>query len=144
MEYFEDIEPGDVTELGETTVTREEIISFAEQFDPQPFHVDEEAAAESIFGGLIASGWHTAAVCMRLYVEALEDVASQGARGVDELRWVRPVRPGDTISGTVEVLETRPHEDHETLGHVRSRLTGTNQRGETVITWVGLGLVRRR
>lgn len=144
MEYYEDVTVGSVRELGETTFSREEILEFAERYDPQPFHLDEEAAGESIFGGLIASGWHTAAKCMRVFVEGMADGAWQGARGVDELRWIRPVRPGDTVSVTVEVLEKTPHEDHPTLGHVNSRLTGRNQNGEAVITWIGLGLIRRR
>ena len=145
MEYYEDIEVGDVTECGSTTVTKEEIIEFAEKFDPQPFHVDEEAAEDTLFGGLAASGWHTASLCMRLLVDGvLSEQASQGAAGVDELRWKRPVRPGDTISVEVEVLEKEPHPKDPTRGRMRSELRGYNQDGEEVISWVGLGMVERR
>jgi len=145
MQYYEDIEVGDVTECGSTTVTKEEIIEFAEEFDPQPFHVDEEAAEDTMFGGLAASGWHTASLCMRLLVDGvLSEQASQGAAGVDELRWKRPVRPGDTISVEVEVLEKEPHPKDPTRGRMRSELRGYNQDGEEVISWVGLGMVERR
>ncbi|WP_254768901.1 MaoC family dehydratase [Salinilacihabitans rarus] len=142
--YFEEYAVGDVSEFGERTVTREEIVSFAERYDPQPFHVDEEAAAESMFGGLVASGWHTAAVCMRMFVEHMADEAWLGARGVDRLRWIQPVRPGDTLSATAEVVDRRPHEDDPTVGHVDTKLTAYNQDGEAVLSWVGLGIVRRR
>ncbi|WP_254547405.1 MaoC family dehydratase [Halomarina pelagica] len=145
MEYYEDIEVGDVTEHGSRTVTKAEIIEFATQYDPQSFHVDEEAAAESPYGGLIASGWHTASLCMRMLVDGvLGEQAGMGALGVDELRWYRPVRPGDTLSIETEVLEKRPSESDPSRGHVKSRVTGYNQDGEEVISWVGLGLVARR
>ncbi|MFC6838496.1 MaoC family dehydratase [Halomarina ordinaria] len=145
MQYYEDIEVGDVTECGSRTVTKAEIIDFATQYDPQSFHVDEEAAADSPYGGLIASGWHTAALCMRQLVDGvLGEQAGMGALGVDELRWYRPVQPGDTISVTSEVLEKRPSESDASRGHVTSKLTGYNQDGDEVISWVGLGLVKRR
>src|SRR5690242_11639548 len=100
MLYFEDMKPGDKMELGTYTVTREEILEFANKFDPQPFHINEDAAKKSMFGGLIASGWHTASICMRLYVDAiLSKSMSLGSPGVDELRWKRPVRPGDVLTG---------------------------------------------
>ncbi|WP_136717272.1 MaoC family dehydratase [Halorientalis salina] len=144
--YFEDIEVGETYEHGSQSVTKEEIVEFAEEFDPQPFHVDEEAAEESAFGGLAASGWHTAAMCMRLLVEVMDeaDWASQGARGIDALRWIRPVRPGDTLSVEVEVVEKRVDEDDPTIGHVDNELTGYNQDGDAVISWVGLGMIERR
>lgn len=142
--YYEEYEVGDTREFGERTVTKEEIIEFAEKYDPQPFHVDEEAAKESMFGGLIASGWHTAAVCMRLYVDNQMDDASQGARGVDELRWIRPLRPGDTLSVTTEIIDKYPDEDNSTIGYVDSKLTATNQRDEPVISWIGLGIIERK
>jgi acyl dehydratase len=145
MEYYEDIEVGDVIEYGSKTVTKAEIIEFATKFDPQPFHLDEEAAKESLFGGLAASGWHTASICMRLLVDGvLSEQASQGAAGVDELRWKRPVRPGDTLSIEVEVLSKEPDPNDPTRGRMRSRLTGFNQDGEAVISWEGLGMVERR
>lgn len=145
MEYYEDIEVGDVRECGSKTITKSEIVEFASMYDPQPFHVDEVAAEESFFGGLIASGWQTAAVCMRLLVDGvISNQASMGASGVDELRWLNPVRPGDTISIETEVLEKEPHPEDPSRGRVRSKVTGYNQDGEAVISWVGLGIVGRR
>jgi acyl dehydratase len=145
MEYYEDIEVGDVTEHGTYEMTKAEIKEFAEQYDPQPFHTDEEAAEESIFGSLAASGWHTASVCMRLLVEGvLEDQASMGAAGVDELRWKQPVYPGDELTVRVEVIEKEPHPTDPTRGRLNSRMTGLNQDGEEVISWIGLGMVKRR
>ncbi|WP_339103194.1 MaoC family dehydratase [Haloterrigena salinisoli] len=145
MQYYEDIEIGDTRECGEYTVTKEEILEFAEQYDPQPFHTDEEAAAESAFGELVASGWHTASICMRLLVEgSLQDQASMGARGVDELRWYRPVRPGDTLSVRTEIVDKRVSESDPKRGYVDSRLEGINQNDEVVISWIGLGMVERR
>jgi acyl dehydratase len=145
MEYYEDLEVGDVVEHGSKTVTKEEILEFAEEFDPQPFHLDEEAAEDSVFGGLAASGWHTASICMRLLVDGvLSEQASQGAAGVDELRWKRPVRPGDTLSIEVEVLSKEPHPRDPTRGRMRTELRGYNQDGEEVISWIGLGMIERR
>lgn len=143
--YFEDIDVGQTYEHGERTVTRTEIIEFAERYDPQPFHVDETAARESMFGGLIASGWHTAAVCMRLLVDGvLSDWASMGARGVDEIRWLNPVRPGDTLSVHVAVVEKRPSESHPERGYVTSELTGINHDDEDVLSLIGHIMVERR
>ena len=106
--YFEDYHVGMIDEFGDIAVTAEEIVEFARRYDPQPMHVDSEAAARGPFGGLIASGWHTAAMVMRLFVEHyLSKVATLPSPGVDELRWVRPVRPGDTLRVRVTVLETR-------------------------------------
>ncbi len=145
MEYYEDIEVGDVTEYGSKTVSEAEIVEFAEEFDPQPFHLDDEAARDTIFGGLAASGWHTASICMRLLVDGvLNDQASQGAAGVDELRWKRPVRPGDTLSIAVEVLEKEPHPRDPTRGRMRTELRGYNRDGEEVISWKGLAMIERR
>jgi acyl dehydratase len=141
--YYEDYEVGDTTEFGERTVTKEEIIEFAEKYDPQQMHVDEEAAAETMFGGLIASGWHTAAVCMRMYVEHMIDTASQGARGVDELRWIRPVRPGDTLTATAEVVDVYPDEESSAIGYVDTKLTAYNQNDEPVLSWIGLEIIER-
>lgn len=142
--YFEDIEVGEVREFGQYDVTREEIMEFAEQYDPQPFHVDRKAAEESMFGGLVASGWHTASICMRILVENyLDTETSMGARGVDELRWHEPVRPGDTLSVRTEVIEKRPSGDPR-RGHVNTRVEGVNGDGETVISYVALGMVARR
>ncbi|PSP66032.1 acyl dehydratase [Halobacteriales archaeon QS_1_69_70] len=144
--YFEDLEAGDTYALeGRYEVDREEITAFAEQYDPQPFHLEEAAAADSVFGGLVASGWHTAAMCMRLVVEEfLDPETSMGASGVEDLEWIEPVRPGDTLRVEIEVLETRPSESRPEMGHVRSKLTGYNQHDEAVIEWVGDGMYRRR
>jgi len=144
--YFEDLEAGDTYALeGRYEVDREEITAFAEQYDPQPFHLEEAAAADSVFGGLVASGWHTAAMCMRLVVEEfLDPETSMGASGVEALEWLQPVRPGDTLRVELEVLETRPSESRPEMGHVRSKLTGYNQDDEAVIEWVGDGMYRRR
>lgn len=118
--YFEDVAVGETERFGSYEVTRDEIVAFAERWDPQPFHMDEEAAQDSMFGGLVASGWHTACICMRLVVdEFLEDAASMGSPGVDELRWLEPVRPGDVLSARVEVLDKRPSEGLPGAGIVR-------------------------
>ena len=107
--YFEDFEPGTVFDLGERMLSKEEILTFAREYDPQPFHTDEQSAADSAFGGLIASGWHTAAIFMRLYVDAvLSRSASMGSPGVEELRWLKPVRPGDTLRARLTVLDSVP------------------------------------
>lgn len=142
--YYEDIEVGDTHSFGDRTISKDEIIEFAEQYDPQTYHVDEDAAEDSMFGELIASGWHTASLCMREFVENIADEAWLGARGIDELRWIKPVTPGDTLSMTVEVVDKRPLEDDPTVGHVDTRLTAYNQDDEAVITWIGLGIVARR
>ncbi len=108
MRYWEDFAVGDVTELGSVDVTEREIVEFAERYDPQPFHVDPEAAVDGPFGGLIASGWHTAALFMGLFVRGiLLDAASMGSPGVEQLRWTAPVRPGDRLTGRVTVTDAR-------------------------------------
>lgn len=143
--YFEDVEIGTIHETRRYDVTKEEIIKFASCYDPQPFHLDDEAAKDSIFGGLVASGWHTAAICMRLLVDDfLDPESSMGARGVDSLRWIRPVFPGDSIYVTIEAIEKRPSESRPEMGHVRSQMTGFNQNDEPVIQWESMGMVRRR
>ena len=112
--YFEDIETGRTYDIdGEYDVTAEEIKSFAERYDPQPFHLDEDAASESMLGSLSASGWHTASMCMRLLVEGfLDPESSMGGKGLDELRWLQPVHPGDTLRVEVEVLDKRLDGEH--------------------------------
>lgn len=145
MRYFEDFQAGQVHELGSYPVTREEILAFARQYDPQPFHLDEEAGRQSIFGGIIASGWQTAAICHRLLVGSLlADSSSMGSPGLDELRWLRPVRPGDTLSARIEVLETTPSRSKPDRGSVRTRMEVRNQQGELVMTENALVLFRRR
>ena len=143
--YFEDFEPGQVFELGSRTVTEAEIVDFAERWDPQPFHVDPDAAADSVFGGLIASGWHTGAMWMRLYVDSLlVSGTGQGSSGIEELRWLTPVRPGDTLSGRLIVLETTSSERHPDRGTIRIRGEMVNQDGVTVMSMVSRGRFARR
>ena len=143
--YFEDLEPGRVHELGSHTVSEEEIVAFARQWDPQSFHVDPEAAKESVFGGLIASGWHTGAMWMRLYVDSLLDgAASMGSPGIEELRWLAPVRPGDTLHGRLTVLEATPSERRPDRGTVRIRGEMVNQDGVTVMSMVSRGHFGRK
>jgi acyl dehydratase len=142
---FEDFEPGQVYELGSTVVTEDAIVDFARQFDPQPFHVDPEAATDSVFGGLIASGWHTGAMWMRLYVDSLLGGGSgQGSSGIEELRWLAPVRPGDTLSGRLIVLEATASESHPGRGTVRIRGEMVNQDGVTVMSMTSRGRFGRR
>jgi acyl dehydratase len=144
-QYFEDFRPGQTVELGSRTVTEEEIVAFARQWDPQPFHIDAEAARDSVFGGLIASGWHTGAMWMRLYVDSLlGDTASHGSPGVEELRWLAPVRPGDTLTGRLEVLEAVPSERRPDRGTVRIRAEMVNQDGVTVMSMTTRGHFGRR
>jgi len=145
VRYFDDFAVGDTYELGSTTVDEESIITFAKQFDPQPFHLDEEAAKTTIYGGLIASGWHTGSITMRLLYDGLvKDTVSLGSPGVDELRWVKPVRPGDTLSARVTVLECIPSRSKPDRGIVRSAVELRNQHGEVVVTSKGLSLFGRR
>src|SRR5918995_1550225 len=142
---FDDFEAAQVYELGTCEVTEEEILVFARQWDPQPFHVDPEAAKESVFGGLIASGWHTGAMWMRLYVDSLlGGAASMGSPGIEEPRWLAPVRPGDTLSGRLTVLETTPSERRPDRGTVRIRGEMVNQDGVTVMSMVSRGHFGRR
>ena len=145
MKYFEDVRVGDTESLGAYTVTEEEILAFARRYDPQPFHIDAEAARESIFGGLIASGWHTCAIMMRLTAETARrnQAATTGSPGVDSCRWLKPVRPGDTLAGRTEVLETWPSRS-KPHGFVRNRTEMLNQRGETVLSLVGISMYQRR
>lgn len=145
MRYFEDFQVGQVHELGSYVVPREEILAFARQFDPQPFHLDDEAGRQSIFGSIIASGWHTAAICHRLLVESLlKDSASMGSPGLDELRWLLPVKPGDTISARIEVLTVTPSRSKPDRGSLKTRMEVRNQRGEVVMTETASVLFRRR
>lgn len=142
---FEDFEPGQTFDLGSFEMTAEDITDFARRFDPQPFHVDAEAAAKSVFGGLIASGWHTASVFMRLYVDAmLSDSLSMGSPGIEELRWREPVRPGDVLTGRFVVEKVQPSSRREDRGTVFFRGEMTNQRGEAVLTMSGRGYFGRR
>lgn len=145
MRYWEDYEPGQQTDLGSHTITEAEILAFARKYDPQPFHTDPEAARRSLYGGLIASGWHTCAILMRLGVEAnqREQAAATGSPGLDSCRWLKPVRPGDTLHGRTEVLETWSSRS-KPIGFVRRRMEMVNQRGELVLALVGITMYRRR
>lgn len=143
--YFEDFEVGKTINAGSRTVTEEEIVAFATQFDPQPFHVDQTAAAQSIYGGVIASGWHTCGMMMRLMVDSfMRDSASMGSPGVDEIRWVKPVRGGDTLTVTATVLEARPSTSKPDRGVIVTRWEAQNQHGEVVATIKGMGMYKRR
>ncbi|HTN64728.1 MAG TPA: MaoC family dehydratase [Burkholderiaceae bacterium] len=143
--YFEDFKVGDSVEIGSRTVTEEEIIAFATQFDPQPFHVDPDAAAQSIFGGIIASGWHTCSMMMRLMVDGfLNNSSSMGSPGVDQLRWLKPVRAGDTLRLSLVTLEATPSSSKPDRGVVVTEWRATNQHGELVLTIKGLGMFGRR
>ncbi len=134
VRYFEDFREGEALPLGPRTVTREEIVAFAAEFDPQPFHLDEEAAKSTPLGGLAASGWHTAALFMRMMCDSyLLETASMGAPGVEELRWLRPVRPGDTLAGTATVLSVRASKNRPDMGIVQFRFELANQRREPVM-----------
>ena len=143
--YWEDFKVGDTSELGEKIVDKDEAIAFARAYDPQPFHIDEAAAKESFFGGLIASGWHTCAMVMRMMVDSyLNDSASLGSPGVDNVRWLKPVRPGDTIRARRLVLETRASQSKPRIGIVKHRWEVFNQHGELVMSMEGYGMFERR
>ena len=143
--FLDDLAPGQTYDLGRRRVSREEILTFAREYDPQPFHVDEAAAAASIYGGLIASGWHTAAVYMRLLVDGfLGRAAAMGSPGVDELRWLKPVRPGDELAGRLEILEVRPSQSRPDRGLARCGAEVLNQDGEPVLRFTAMVLFRRR
>lgn len=143
--YFEDYVPGSIHEFGSIAVDQDEVISFAKSFDPQDFHTDPEAARQTVFGGLIASGWHTAGLMMRLYADHyLSKVASLSSPGVDELRWKLPVRPGDELSLRVTVLEARQSNSKPDRGIVRSFIEVLNQNREVVLSMSALNLLRCR
>jgi acyl dehydratase len=142
--HFEDFEPDQVYELGSRIVTEEEIVAFAREWDPQPFHADPEAAKESVFGGLIASGWQTGAMWMRMYVDTMLGSAARGSPGIEELRWLAPVRPGDTLSGRLTVLEATPSATRPDRGTVRIRGELVNQDGVTVLAMTSRGHFGRR
>jgi acyl dehydratase len=143
--YWEDLQPGSTRELGSITVTAEEIKEFAGQFDPQPFHVDELAGRRSIFGNLCASGWHTCALAMKLTVENfLNESSSMGSPGLENLRWLKPVYPGDTLTLKHSITESRPLRKRPDTGLVRALWEMYNQNGEKVMQMEGYGMFRRR
>jgi acyl dehydratase len=143
--WFEDFPVGMAVEIPGPTLTRESIVEFASRYDPQPFHVDEAAAKESDFGGLIASGWHTVSLAMRMICDAyLLDAASLGSPGVNQVRWLKPVRPGDTIRLRMSVLEARRSVSKPDRGTVLHRWEVLNQKDEIVLSMEGYGMFRRR
>lgn len=142
---FEDFSPGRRFDFARRTLTADEIVAFAREFDPQPMHLDEEAGRASILGGLAASGWHTSAVMMRMLYEAyIRRAASEGSPGVDLMEWKRPVLAGDTLSGHCSVLEARVSRSRPEIGIVRFRAEVTNQRGELVAVCEFANMMRRR
>lgn len=145
MRHWEDFHVGDVTELAPVEVTETEIVEFARRYDPQPFHVDAEAAAASPFGGLIASGWHTAALFMAQFVRGiLLESASLGSPGVEELRWLAPVRPGDRLTGRVTVTDVQPSSKHAGRGTVFTTSEVFNRDGTLVMSMRARGFFARR
>ncbi len=143
--YFEDFPIGQVLSIGSRDVTEEAVLDFARQWDPQPFHVDKEKAKASIYGGLIASGWHTCAMAMRMMCDSyLLEAASLGSPGIDELRWLKPVRPGDTIRGEREVVEAKPSKSKPDRGVLVFLWRVYNQHDELVMTMKGMGMFLRR
>ena len=142
---WEDFQVGEQTEFGSHTFTEQEIVDFGRAFDPQPFHADAKAAKRSFFGGLVASGWHTCVIGMRLMVQSyVGRSASLGSPGLENIRWLLPVRAGDTITYHRTTVESRPSRSRPDAGLVRTRWEAVNQRGETVMTMEGWGMFRRR
>jgi acyl dehydratase len=142
--YFEDYVPGHVYEFGSISVSEADIIDFAKKFDPQDFHTDPEKAKSSRFGGLIASGWHTVGLAMRLFVDHfVSHVASLASPGTDVVRWPNPVRPGDTLRIRVTILEARVTSKQD-RGLVRAKLEAFNQKDEPVLSLIGLSIIGRR
>ncbi len=146
MIYFEDLVVGTEREFGSYKVTREEVIEFASKYDPQPFHLSDEAAAKTHFGRVAASGWHTAAMTMAVIARAVvgEKQAGLGSPGIDELRWRKPVYPGDTLTVSGKILEKTPSRSKPEIGSFRTATTVTNQHGEPVMTFTSIVLMRRR
>ncbi|MCW3848928.1 MaoC family dehydratase [Sphingomonas sp. LB-2] len=146
MLYFEDMQVGLKRSFGRYEVTREEVLEFARKYDAQPFHLSDEAAARTHFKRLAASGWHTCAMTMSMLVEnmGMAPQASLGAAGVDELRWLKPVYPGDVLRVETEVLERRASQSRPEMGSVRNQTTVFNQNDEPVMRFIAIALVRRR
>ena len=144
--WFEDVEVGATARFGHYPVTRDEVVAFAERYDPQPFHLSEEAAAQTHFGRLSASGWHSCAMTMAMIVEHLKEVgeAGLGSPGIDELRWLRPVYPGDTLRCETEVLEKRASASRPEMGFYKSRMIVFNQDDLPVLRFVSTAMVRTR
>ncbi|QNM82865.1 MaoC family dehydratase [Sphingomonas sabuli] len=146
MIYFEDLEVGAESYFGSYAVTREEVVDFARKYDPQPFHLSDEAAAKTHFGRLSASGWHTCAMVMAVIARKVvdEEQAGLGSPGIDELRWLKPVYPGDTLHVRGEIVEKTPSGSKPEIGSFRTRTTVTNQDDVPVMTMVSIVLIRRR
>jgi acyl dehydratase len=146
MIYFEDLPIGKETEFGSYDVTREEVIEFARKYDPQPFHLDDEAAAKTHFGRIAASGWHTTAMTMAVIARAVvaEEQAGLGSPGIDELRWLKPVYPGDRITVRGTILDKTPSRSKPDIGSFRTQTTVTNQDGVDVMRFTSIVLIRRR
>ncbi len=146
MRYFEDVEVGETSAYGSYEVTREEVMQFASQYDPQPFHLDDEAAAATHFGRLSASGWHTCAMTMRMMVDHMAEhkQASLGSPGIDQLRWKKPVYPGDTLRVEAELLEKRRSATRPEMGFVKSRQKIFNQDDELVLEMFSNGILQVR
>jgi acyl dehydratase len=146
MKYFDDISVGDQTEFGHYDVTRAEVIEFAHKYDPQPFHLSDEAAAKTHFGRIAASGWHTCAMTMAVIARFVvnDGQAGLGSPGIDELRWLKPVYPGDRITVRAEVIEKTPSRSKPHIGVLRSRTTVSNQDGVDVMTFTSIVMMQRR
>ena len=143
--YLDDLRPGQTFALGRRSIPRDEIVEFARAWDPQPFHLDEATAQASIYGQLIASGWHTACVFMRLFADGLLNrTAAIGSPGLDELRWLKPVYAGDSLDARVEILEVRPSRSRPDRGAARIRCVVSNQRGDEVLTMIATVMFLRR
>jgi acyl dehydratase len=143
--YFEDFAPGQTIEHGPRLVTREEIIAFASQYDPQPMHLDEDSGRQSLLGGLGASGWHSCAIMMRMIYDAvLHDAASMGSGGVDEVQWLRPIRPGDKLTLRGTVLQGRISRSRPEMGILQVRYELYNNHGEHVMTMLSPQMLYRR
>jgi acyl dehydratase len=146
MIYFEDLEVGAETDFGTYEVTREEVLEFARKYDPQPFHLSDEEAAKTHFGRLSASGWHTAAMTMAVIARKVvgEEQAGLGSPGIDELRWKKPVYPGDTLHVTGKILDKTPSRSRPDMGSFRTQTIVTNQDDQVVMTFISIVLMRRR
>jgi acyl dehydratase len=145
MRFFEDFPVGEIVEFGDRLVTADEIVAFAKDWDPQPFHLDAEAARSSQIGELIASGWHSGAMLIRMMCDAyLLDSASEGAPGIDEIRWLKPVRPGDRLRARRTTVSARPSRSRPQIGVIEFHHELSNQNGETVLTLRGPSFIRRR
>ena len=145
MKTLEDFEPGNIIRLGYRSIDEAEIIAFGQAYDPQIFHTDAVAAQDSVFGGLVASGWHTAGICMRLVCDTfMLETACNGSPGIQDLKWLKPVRPGDTLTGYVKVLEQIPSRSKPDRGASRQLWVLENQTGEPVFSLEGTILMMRR